>query len=107
MQSHPASTINKRKAFAFLLLIYPRLISLESDRGSGSTRHGWRKERCQPWIAVSAIHFHDHSEDAAGTRRAELSQKDFLLPFVVFSKMKAPDRGISLTSMIVKKHIQR
>jgi hypothetical protein len=31
-----------------LLLLYERLISFEIDRGGGSTRQGWRKERCQP-----------------------------------------------------------
>ena len=31
-----------------LLLLYPRLISFEIDRGGGSARQGRRKERCQP-----------------------------------------------------------
>ena len=68
-------------ALCSLLLIYPRLISFESDRESGSARHGWRKERCQPWMAVCAIHFHDRSQNAAGTRRAEWSQKTFCFRF--------------------------
>ena len=71
--------IKKRKAFAsaflllllLLLLIHPRLISFESDRGSGSTRHEWHKERCQLWMAVCATLFHDCSQIAAGTRRAK------------------------------------
>ena len=49
----------------------PRLISFESDRASGPARHGWRKERCQPWMAVCAAHLHEHSQNSEGTRRAD------------------------------------
>ena len=69
------------------------VVSFESDRGSGPARPGWRKERCQPRMAVCAVHLHDHSQNAIGTQRAELSHKDFLLPFLVFSKMKPPPGG--------------
>ena len=70
--ANPSSKRDKQTTNAKrLLLIYPRLISFESDRASGSARHGWRKERCQPWMAVCATHLHDHSQNAAGTRRAE------------------------------------
>ena len=93
-RTKPSINYAKRKAFALALslLIYPRLISFESDRGSGSTRQGWCKERCQPGMAVCASYFHDRSQDAAGTRRAELSQNDFLLPFLVF-KNEGPRQG--------------
>ena len=70
--SSPVSTITSRKTQSVcsspLILIYPRLISFESDRASGSTRQGWRKERCQPWMAVCATYLHGHSQNAAGTQ---------------------------------------
>ena len=68
---------NDKKAFtlALSLLIYPRLISFESDRVSGSARQEWRDEHCQPWTAASAIHLQDHSQNAVGTRRAVWSQR--------------------------------
>ena len=61
------STKTGKKQLSLLILIYPRLISFESDRVGGSMRHGWRIERCQPRMAVCAAHLLDHSQNAAGT----------------------------------------
>jgi len=69
-----------------LLLIYPRLLSFLTYCGSGSTRHGWRKERCRPWMAVCATGFRDRSENSDGTRRAELPQRQFWLLFLFLIK---------------------
>ena len=65
------------------ILIYPRLISFESNLGSGSARQGRRRERCQPWMAVCAAHLHEHSQNSAGTLGL-ISRKDFLLRFWSF-----------------------
>ena len=90
----PVSTTHRRKTQSVCscssFLIYPRLISFESNRASGSARQGWRTERCQPWTAVCATHLHVHSQNAAGTRRAELSHKDFWLLFG-FWKVTPPE----------------
>ena len=68
-----------------LILIYPRLISFESDRASGSARHGWRKERCQPWMAVCAARLHDYSQNSEGTLGL-ISRKEAFAYFSPFEK---------------------
>jgi len=75
-------------------MFYPRLISFESARVSGSARHGWRKERCQPWMAVCAARLHELSQNGAGTRRADLPQKTFCFVFGLF-KNDGPRQGMS------------
>ena len=71
-------------AFAFALdLDLPRLISFESARASGSARHGWRKERCQPGMAVCAARLHDHSQNSEGTPGL-ISRKEAFAYFIAF-----------------------
>ncbi len=75
-----------------LLLIYPRLISFEIDRGRGSARQGWRKERCQPRMAVCAAPFSGHSQNAAGTLGMISRRKTFCFVFGLF-KNEGPRQG--------------
>jgi hypothetical protein len=90
------SELNHLEMFLLLLLLLllPRLIGFEIDRGGGSSRQGWRKERCQPWTAVCAARWSDQSQNAAGTHRADYPQKTFCFVFGLFKNEGLP-QGMS------------
>ena len=79
------STKTGKKQLSLLILIYPRLISFESDRVGGSMRQGRRKERCQPGMAVCAALLLAHSQNAAGTLGL-IGRKRLFASFLVFQK---------------------
>ena len=69
------------------------LLSFEIDWGGEAMRQGWRNERCQVRMPVCATHRSNPAQNAAGTRSAEYSQRDFLLRFWSFQKRR-PAAGV-------------